>query len=292
MPSVIRENHVAYFWLPARVTGMSVREVGKLVLYCLLTAAADYHEAGNRRKQIHLVIDEFQEIVAENIRLVLQQARSFGVGVILASQDPDALDKRNVRLRRVVMTNTRMKQLFTVTDAGEIDELMKLSGETTADLTTETFGEQSSTSYGYHVTSTDGTSHALAYRQTRVPRLQANEIIDMTDKDPDSILMVSRGSRYTQLGGIPTRIWTPWPLTLDEYNRRLETPWPSKAEAPHAIVPAKTPQEAVDHQRAFLQEELGEILSELQADEHIDGTDDAQPPSAGKGKKPRGPKKT
>lgn len=293
MSRVISENQVVYFWLPARINNMSIREVGKLAVFCLLTAAADYHESGQPRKQVYLAVDEFQEIVGENIRVVLQQARGFGVSIILANQDPKALHLPNMDLRSAVMTNTRCKQYFTVTSPDEIREVMLQSGDTTDTLLTETFGERNSTTYGNYISTGVGSSHSMAQREIRVPRLQVNEIISTTDAPQDSILMVTRGSRYTQLGGIPTRIRTPWPISLKEYKRRLSTPWPSREEAPGLVIPSKTPDDQFAETRQLFNSEMAGVLEAKKKDESIDGppgADEAEKPKKGRGG--RRPKKT
>ncbi|GFO82171.1 MAG: hypothetical protein A49_17980 [Methyloceanibacter sp.] len=80
MPTVLEQNQVVYFWLPAALESVSVREIGKLALFSLLSAAIDRQAAGLPRRQAYLVIDEFQRIAGSNFKIVLEQARSFGIG--------------------------------------------------------------------------------------------------------------------------------------------------------------------------------------------------------------------
>ena len=46
--------------------------------------------------QCYLVVDEFQRIAGENFRIVLEQARSFGLGAILANQTVSDLNTPSV----------------------------------------------------------------------------------------------------------------------------------------------------------------------------------------------------
>jgi hypothetical protein len=78
MPSVLEYGQVAYFWLPAAMESISVREIAKLALFSFLTAAIDRQTQGLPRTQAYLVIDEFQRIAGENFKVVLEQARSLG----------------------------------------------------------------------------------------------------------------------------------------------------------------------------------------------------------------------
>src|SRR5690349_111262 len=87
MPDVLRDRQVSYFWLPAALESISAGEIGKLVLFNLRTAAQDWkrHNRGDSR-QVILVIDELQRVAGENLRGILQDARSFGISAILANQ--------------------------------------------------------------------------------------------------------------------------------------------------------------------------------------------------------------
>ncbi|HRK35090.1 MAG TPA: hypothetical protein PLJ47_10895, partial [Candidatus Hydrogenedentes bacterium] len=98
MPEVIREKQVVYFWLPAAVEAATVREIAKLALYSLMNAAyffdrtngdgiseVDSVDAPAQRAQTYLVIDEFQRIASGNFKIILEQARSMGIGAILAN---------------------------------------------------------------------------------------------------------------------------------------------------------------------------------------------------------------
>ncbi len=237
MPEVIRKGQLAYFWLPSQLTGMTVRETGKLALYAFLTAMQEYRQsaesAGDERRG-YLIIDEFQRIAAENIRVILQQARSFGISVILANQDPSDLKLPSVDLRSTVYTNTRVKQFFSITDPHELDNLSKLSGEETDWLVQES-------------ETTDGTwsntllSRTTGRKQILRPRFRADEARLATDAPNDSVLYISRGRGYTQLQGIPQAITTPWPTTRDVYMRRMQTPWPRVERSPGTAANVSSP---------------------------------------------------
>ena len=121
MPRVIREREVVYFWLPAAMESISVGEIGKLVLFNLRVAAQDWkrHHPDDPR-QIGLYVDEAQHIVGENVRGVLQDARSFGISTVLANQSlKDLRSPTGFDLAPSVMTNTRVKFFFTAPVEGE-----------------------------------------------------------------------------------------------------------------------------------------------------------------------------
>jgi hypothetical protein len=246
MPTVVENSQIAYFWLPAQITGMSVREIGKLALYSFMTAVGDTLRAGKPKREAYIVIDEFQRIAAENLAPILELARGSGIGVILANQDPGALLLPKFNLRRVVMTNTRFKQYFTVTSRDEIEELMLLSGEESVYM--HSHGVASST---YSSTTSE------SWHETLRSRLNINDIISISDDRQGSILYVTRGSGLTQLGGVPTPLRTPWPTFKDEYDRRDASPWPTGPEAPRTVVSPLSPEEIAQKEREYLQNVIG-----------------------------------
>lgn len=115
MPKVIEERQVAYFWLPAALESISVGEIAKLVLFNLRIATQDWkRNHPDDRRQVILVIDELQRVAGENLRGILQDARSFGISAILANQSlKDLKSPTGFDLAPTIMTNTRAKFFFT-----------------------------------------------------------------------------------------------------------------------------------------------------------------------------------
>lgn len=289
MPELIREGQLAYFWLPSQLTGMTVRETGKLALYAFLTAMQEYRQsaesAGDDRRG-YLIIDEFQRIAAENVRVILQQARSFGVSVILANQDPTDLKLPNVDLRSTVYTNTRVKQFFSVTDPREIDTLSKLSGEEPDWLLQES--ETSDPSWPYAIV-----SRVTGRKQVLRPRFRSDDARLASDASNDSVLLVSRGRGFTQLQGIPQAITTPWPTSREVYMRRLSTPWPRAETAPGVAVNKSSPDDhevAADKTRQEFMVKLEDITQARLAEELFGDTGSSRGgqrpgPKGGRGKR-------
>lgn len=140
MPELIEHRQVAYFWLPAALESISVREIGKLALFCLLTAAIDRQRTTGQRRQVYLVIDEFQRLAGENFKVILEQARSFGLSTILANQTQSDLKTHDIDLTPTVRTNTRTKLYFAVTDPDEVRTLSNASGDEVALIQSYTRG--------------------------------------------------------------------------------------------------------------------------------------------------------
>lgn len=238
MPTVLKEAQVVYFWLPAAIESVTAREVGKLALFSLLSAAIDHQRLypGEARGPVYVMIDEFQRLVGENFRIILEQARSFGISAILANQSISDLNLPDFDLRATVMTNTRVKMFFSIQESQEAQNLSLLSGERAV--------LRRSWSYAKDLTSffpsaPDRSSESAA--ETIVPRLSVTDIRRASDHPLEFILLVSRGSGFSQFGGLPIVVTTTWPMTKDVYARRRDTPWPvAQAQIPPPTGPTTT----------------------------------------------------
>jgi len=233
MPKVIDENQVAYFWLPALVESISAAEMAKLAVYALINAAIDRQYQGKEPRQVFLVIDEFQRMAGENFRIILEQARSFGVSVILSNQSLADLKLPTTDLRPAVRTNTRVKMLFSVTEPNDIKTLSELSGDDALRVQTvgikEVFGFFSNTAVSQ--TLTEGTA--------KRPRLTYADIQRYSDCPTDFILHVSRGSGYTQFYGQPVPVRGLWPYSQSTYEQFQKTAWPTAPQLPVSPVTPK-----------------------------------------------------
>lgn len=232
MPEVIEQRQVAYFWLPAALESISVREIGKLALFSLLTAAIDRQaEKGaddGEPRQVYLVIDEFQRIAGENFKIILEQARSFGISAMLANQTQSDLHTHDIDLRPTIRGNTRTKMYFSVTDPDDERILSEASGYELAML---------QSGYGHLAAA----SPASQWSQSLKPRLTRNDIMAVSDHPLEFILKVSRGSGFTQFAGMPIPMRTTYPLTQAQYTARQREPWPKLEKA--MVVPTKSPSE-------------------------------------------------
>lgn len=252
MPRVLEDREVVYFWLPAALESASVREIGKLALYALLTAAIDRQYAGKETRQAYLVIDEFQRLAGENFKIILEQARSFGVAAILANQTQSDLATPDADLRPTVRTNTRLKLYFSVTDPGEVRTLIESSGEELSTL--KSWGGSSDT--------------VTMQTETLKPRLTRNDVIGASDHPLHFIAHVSRGSGYTQFGGMPIPVRTTWPFTRDVYKTRSGAKWPAlspdlaKGAQNIADIEKARVQEATDAELAASKQRLEKLLEE------------------------------
>jgi hypothetical protein len=223
MPRVIDEAQVIYFWLPAAIESISVREVGKLALFCLLSAAIDRQREGKSPRQTYLFIDEFQRIAGENLKIILEQARSFGISAILANQTLSDLKMADWDLRPTIRTNTRLQLYFSVTDPVEVQMLSEMSGE---ELIRSKSWTTSTGQMGWAWNRQIQQSHSHGWKEEFKNRLTVNDIARISDHPLEMIAFISRGDGYTQFGGLPFPVRSDWPISAQEYAERKSAPWP------------------------------------------------------------------
>lgn len=124
------EREVLYVHLDSRALSLLSGDVGKLILFCLLETAAQREKDG-KRTQCFVAVDEFHRLAARNVVEMLEDARSAGVGFILAHQSSSSLKTLDADLYGNVFENTSFKQCLTLEDPRVIDLFKTIAGRTT-----------------------------------------------------------------------------------------------------------------------------------------------------------------
>ena len=256
MADVLEHRQVVYFWMPAAVESMSVREIGKLAFFSSLTAAIDRHRSGREARRAYLVIDEFQRIAGENFRVVLEQAREFGLAAILANQTESDLKLHDFDLRPTVRTNTRARLSFGSADDNEMRELIATSGEELAYLDTAS-GENA------HVAATSGRAEGTSLMHFK-PRITVNDLKAINDHPLEMVASIARGSGYSQYAGLPHRVRTTYPLRRDIYAERKQGGPPLEPDAPEQTVNVKGPEAHDEEAAASIREQLEQFAATLE----------------------------
>lgn len=220
MVDVVRRPQVVYFYLPAAIQSASARELGKLAFHSLLTAAIYEERLSHKVRPVYLFVDEFQQIVSENLEIMLRQARSKGIATILANQTISDLHTATANLIPTVSANTRYKQVFSASDTEQQDMLIKASGETIDYV------------QGFSRTQMGMTARfTYSWNQLITPRINRNELISISDEPTDCLCHVTRSAGYAQFGGFPVPVTTQFHITEGEYKHRASLHWPRGSAA-------------------------------------------------------------
>ena len=212
----MENREVVYFWLPAAAEAATVREIGKLAIYTLLTAAYQRGRSQEEKRQCYLVIDEFQRIASENFKIVLEQARSMGISAVLANQTVSDLKTNDTDLRTTVQTNTRFKQCFSSTDLDYQDALMKASGERVT----------VSPCMGFPPTEIRPKTSLRRWKHVSFATTSLRWEMTL----PGQLVQIHRGSGYSQFSGYSIPVTTSYSMSKDVYDERCSASWPEVDE--------------------------------------------------------------
>jgi hypothetical protein len=200
MPDVVEHGQVIYFSLPAIGETSTVKEVGNLGIYSVVTAVKEYRERGGKRP-VYLIIDEFQQVASEGFKLLLRQARSLQLSITLANQsESDLMTKQANRLLDVVKANTQVKIYMSAEETNTIKTLEKASGV-------------------IPFVAADG-------RLSYTPRLTVNDIRHYSGHPDYAICWITRDSGFSAYGGDWFGLRTDFHISREEYEARENAPWP------------------------------------------------------------------
>ena len=220
LAEVFRVPQFIYCHLSATLSPSGAPEIARLFTYMLLAAATKTE----RRHPVYLVIDEFQRMVAANLEYMLQLARSMGVGLILANQAMEDLNKSQTTLIPAIEANCRIRKWYSVSSSDDQERLMRSSG-LTVDLLN-----------GRSVSTDREGRRSVTHSQTEqvVNRITMSDIALTNDHPFRSFLRISRGAGYAQYGGLPVIVESDYHISKDEYERRKAFPWPQE---PGSFIP-------------------------------------------------------
>jgi hypothetical protein len=227
-PDVLEHREVVYFWLPA--TGSkTAQEVARLALYALFTAAMDRQRQNLAAREVYAVVDEFQRVVSHNTDVILQQARSAGIALILANQSLQDLKTHDSDSRSVIRTNTRVQMFLTTTET-EARFLSEMSGE---EIVLMRSSGSAQTSFRGRRQTSSMEQQMEVFRK----RLTVEDILRVSSDPQGMILHLAMDQGALRYGGRPLAVRTHYPLTKAEYEARSSAPWPTMDGA---IVPDST----------------------------------------------------
>lgn len=219
LADLFEKPQAVFFALPAGTGSLMSAEMARLVLFGLMNAA---QRASKPRRQVYVIMDEFQRAVSGNIEVLLQMARSHDVSLILANQCLDDLRSPGADIASTVINNTRIRQFFGVSTPEDLRDLTYMSGERL--LLPESRG----------ISETDGIfgtvrSIITTLKPTPSAKLRVNDLIEASDHPNRSIFALKRGEGLAQFQGYPFIMQSCYHITPEEYERRRNLDWPVAA---------------------------------------------------------------
>ncbi|MEQ9094956.1 MAG: TraM recognition domain-containing protein [Phycisphaerales bacterium] len=260
MTAFLTDPQVGYFYFSSTLETSTVRELAKLALFSLLTAADALERTRGPGHRVYVVIDEFQQIIASNLELVLRQARSKNISCILSNQSISDLKSGGIDVTATVQANTRVRQYFAASDIGQQDLIQRSGGEV--------FLHEAEVGYAIEELDFDrGPLSEVPPQTVLAGQIGYDEIISMTD-DPDMcVLHVTRGSGLTQFSGYPILMRTDYHVSKRRFDRWKAKPWPRNR--PETIV-APSPDDLAKRARSpFIDGDDPGVSNELKSNTRI-----------------------
>ncbi len=201
---------IYYFHLTSATSPFLAQVVGRLVIKYLLIAA----KSAFRRTKVQIVIDEFQQMISDNLDIVFQQARGLEIAMVIANQSMGDLGNVGPVLLSAIEGNCAIRQWLSVTTKVDIEHLEKLFGTYKKLLVTTT-------------ESTNGSSISRTPRDE--PRITVSDLHQISN-DPSLSVTQIKGERggFAQYRGMPFVVRNAFHISEKEYlENRLGFQWPT-----------------------------------------------------------------
>lgn len=235
MPSLLQKRQVIYFYLASTLEPTTVSPVAKLAMFALLTAAA--RRTKSEPNRVYVILDEFQRIISENVKIFLEQARSMKLHFILANQTAGQLESSGTDLTETVDSCTAFKQSFKATDLLSLKKLEDSSGEALyhsagwTEAIDNGLREAADEEFNMeHIPRGFFDAASVNVTESAGPRLERNTIIELSAKPMASFVRFTEGSGYTQFSGYYTPILSEYHISKSMFEARSESPWPGDSD--------------------------------------------------------------
>jgi hypothetical protein len=276
---VLSRPQVVYFYLSSVSEEVTTRNIPKLMLYALLQVAdmiATIHttaapgtssEYWPQAVPVFVLLDEFQQLVSDNMLLVLNQARSMNIGCVLAHQNLGQLNLGDKDLTNTVLSNAAYKHFFRATDLATRDYLTKSSGtkvehEVSWRQAAPVVRDSLAREYlSVHRAEHDFLLDAVVnVREVQTPRLEPNEVISWSALEHTSFVNFTREAGLTRYGGFWVPLLSGYHIDQAENERRKICPFPAGDERT-VVVPVWTEHDERARRRRAAESKLPRSVS-------------------------------
>ena len=188
-------------------------------------------------------MDEFQQLISDNVELIFEQIRDQGVTMVIAHQTPGQLRRQGSDLSETVESCTAVKQVFRISDIRIIKNLEEASGNARYHSLawTQQYDMQSALGEDPLLDPSAAMENMVQVGEENRPRLDRNTILDVSADPLASLVRFSFGSGYTQFGAYITPIISQYHISNKVYKERKKTSWPTGTGTVLIPYPTTTP---------------------------------------------------
>jgi hypothetical protein len=191
------------------------------------------------------IADEAQLLATQGLPLILNQCRSFGIGLVLAHQSLDQLKNNGDQdLTQIVLSSTAVKQIFRSSDLLSRDYLMKTGGEALyhklgwqQPLPVRN-GEpvEDMIDPGAAPPELFGGHPLVNVQEEKGPRLEPNTIMEASADLALSLVNFTGDEGPVQHKSFWTTVISGFHIDEFTYRERMNTPWPPASDDEGTIV--------------------------------------------------------
>ena len=210
MTDFFRRPRVLYVEVAAQRAQLTVSPVGRSFIHAAVDAAREFH---GPKTHLDIYIDEFSNFLSHDLDSVFRTARDSDVSLAAASQALSDFRKPDFDYVPVILENVRMINIFRALDREGHDFIVRNSGQRIRNLITQE-----------EAVPIVGSSRAPQYRETIVPRIDAEQIEQVNQDSDLSVIAVTPGAGFAQFRPLVMRSY--YHIGRREFLRRSRLPWP------------------------------------------------------------------
>jgi hypothetical protein len=223
---ILKTPQVVYLTLKSAQEPLVAATIARLFLWSLFSCSAHIQLTNNR---VYLYIDEFQQIIADGVKLVFELIRGRGVTLIPVHQTPGQLIKKGADMLSTVDSCTAVKHILRASDLITVERIEKMSGVQTYHSLT---WAQDTTSGEREIDPAEAIDGIVQISETYGPNLDRNTVLAASADPLASFIRFTFGSGYTQFGAKTTIIRSLFPVDLETHETRGKAPWPILPDEP------------------------------------------------------------
>ncbi len=224
---ILHTKQVVYLNLKSAQEPLAAATIARLFLWSLFSAAANRPSRDNR---VYLFIDEFQQIIADGIKLVFEQIRGLGVTLVPIHQTGGQLLRQGTDLGDTIDSCTAVKHILRVSDLRMVKRIEEMSGVQTYHSLTWT--QDIVARRDVEIDPSRAVEGFLQLSESPGPALDRNTIMAASADPQASLIRFTFGSGYTQFGAKTTIVRSLFPVDKETHEKREKASWPILPDEP------------------------------------------------------------
>ena len=221
--NLFQEPQVVYLSLSSAAEPTNAPAIARLFLWACFTAASQ--QPANVRT--YFLIDEFQQVISEGIKLIFEQFRGIGGTIVAAHQTAAQLRRLGTDLGGTIDSCTAIKQVYRASDLESLERLERLSGtKVTENVRWDQPFAGSTGSLSPGLNPRMAIEGKVTINQSQEAEMNLKQIMQVGARGLSSLVRFGFDSGYTCFGASTLAIRSLYPINREKYDARQQLPWP------------------------------------------------------------------